>query len=246
MSKSNEMLLQLEQIHQEYFFDYNCLDPVHKKKFMVWIGTYLGYSMERQQDYALIHNKYWAIISRFYQQRYNLTEEYSDELLMDLFDIDANKIPNNFKTLTYHNSCILKSKEYYFKNYKFAKEFDKYWTFLTVQIKLISDYDISNIDNIIFKNAFLEVNNCKSNSTLLSLDNYYQNIMNNKLLLSKNYKVNTNELNNSTFVNLLAQTLASCDLFKFEHNTREQTRNCVINLYNIFDSNSLKSEKMVS
>ncbi len=234
-------LLKLEKKNQEYNFNYNCLSPLNKKNFLIWIGTYHGYNTEEESEYSIVHNLYYNKIKEYYD-KIKQPEVDNIVLIEQLFNIPFSSIPKEFSDLSYPNSCLINPIDVYMQDSFFQKEFNHYWVWLSEEIKKLTNYDISTIDNTIFKHAFLSCNQQKIKNNI-NIESYYSSIFQKKHLSSAVYNVSSNCLQNVLFIQLLSRTLVDIHLLKFKTFNTEETIRVIENLYHLFIPNSIKNKK---
>lgn len=228
-----EKLLKLEKMNQKYFFDYNCLSPLNKKNFLIWLGNTKGINMNNQKCYEYFHQKYWKMISLYFAEVKK--QKGLEDFVFTHFQINYSDLPLEFKTLTFQTSGVIHEREYYLNELTFNIEFNKYWDFLIKSLKDVIDYDISTISNDVFKNAFINMHSIKYNKHNKDLDAYFSDLLGDKPLMSDVYNVDVKYLNNYTLMKFFATTLTCCHSSLYDQNIRNETKHVIKNLYLLLD-----------
>lgn len=238
-------LLKLEKKNQEYNFNYNCLSPLNKKDFLIWIGTYHGYNMNDENGYTKVHSLYYDRITSYYNKIKN-QDENKETLTVELFDIPFKEIPKIFTNLYYKNSCLIETINFYMKDPFVNKEFDLYWNWLSAEIKQLTGFTINPFDTKILKHSFLSCNKNKLSVFSSDLESYFSLLENQSEINCLNYDIDPNQLNNIILYNFLSRAILDAKIGNFDKNISERTINTVEQLFHILDPNFSKNIKYVA
>ena len=96
--------IEIEQINQEYLFDYDCCNSTIKTKLLEQIGRLKGYP--DSESYNSIHKLYYTKIVEFYNSIYGLSKNEKNKLLKQFFDINPELIPENLKSFLKYKRII--------------------------------------------------------------------------------------------------------------------------------------------